>query len=173
MKILQAKWKPVREGRTEILHGDTSYNGALQILVDEIPMPKCRWIGRFIYGEEDGFCEVYEYIPGSTEAFGGATITIDFEDGQKENFKGSLWDPFRIPDTIPEHRCISITIDPKVMKQGRTFLSGKITKGLFDQIIDGLKETPEVKIWENAWSLPGRSSYQTSKPANPKGQELF
>jgi len=145
MKILKANWKPV-EHFTGILHGNQSYNGTLQLLVDEIPHDKMKFkkIGRFFYAEKDGYCRVYEHKNGTTDGFAGRTITLDIDGVGEMDFKGSLWDPWECPDTIPKYFNISVTIDPKAMETGHTFYSGKITWALAEEIIDSLNA--DVKI---------------------------
>ena len=144
MQILDVKWKSVDKRFTGILHGDRTYKGTLQLLVDKIPHPKCKWIGRFVYGEEDGFCRVYEWEPGSTRAFANSPITVHFEDGTTRVFVGDLWDPHHVSERVPDHRHISITTEQRVMNRGHTFYGGKITRALWDKLIDRVKLEREV-----------------------------
>ena len=133
MNILHAKWTPA-EGY-KILHGDRAYPGSLDIFVDAIPKVQFRWIGKYLYGEADGYCEIYEHRPGTTRAFGGRTITIHFEDGTTRDFIGSLWDPFSIPDTIPPIRHVGITDERNTWEGNGMWYSGKITLSLYQEIL--------------------------------------
>lgn len=142
MKVLKAEWK---DSDMRILHGDLSYKGSLDLLVDEIPEIEFEQIGNYFYGEKDGLVKCYKHIPGTKDGFGGRTITIKFKDGPTLDFKGCLWDPFSLSDKIPKHFCVGITTDPEVMERGYTFYAGKITWKLAQEIFESLNVNPDIK----------------------------
>ena len=146
MKILKKKWKPVdKRYNGGIICGHLTYNGKLQLLVDEIPDLEFERIGDYFYGEKEGYCNVYQYQKGTTNSFGGRTITLKIKGCGEIDFKGSLWDPHSCPNNIPQHRHVSITTLTDVFERGFTFQSGKITKKLFDKITKKLKAEIIIK----------------------------
>ena len=130
-----------------ILHGNKVYPGSLHLLVDEIPKVIYKKIGNYFYGEKDGFVSLYEHQKGTTDGFAGRTITLDIEGVGKKDFKGSLWDPFDLPDDIPKFFNVSITTDPEAMEIGHTFMAGKITWDLAISIFGDLGVNITLKKW--------------------------
>ncbi len=112
----------------------------LTLLVDKLPefTYKRLRFGNFYYGESDGFASILEHRRGTTRGCGGRTITLNMEDGSKREFKGSLWSPFKNPDTVPELWPASVTTDAEDMERGHTFYGYEIlaTKGreLLDEL---------------------------------------
>jgi hypothetical protein len=142
-KILKIQYKKSsymgHECRT--ISGHMSYDGMIQVLVDKIPLDfDHKRIGSYLYAEIDGFVSIYKHEPGTTSGFGGRKITLTVEGG-KVDYKGSLWDPFSVDnDNVPEYRAISITDDPKVMEDGHTFYHFYVTKKLYDELCNKLKD---------------------------------
>lgn len=56
------------------------------------------------------------------------------QDGTTKTFKGTLWDPYSVNDSIPDYRPCSITDDMNVFDIGHTFYSGKVTAELFKKL---------------------------------------
>ena len=137
MKILKSEWKP-SPNMGIIATGNMVYPGSLHLLVDEIPKVIFKKMGHFFYGEADGYVRLYKHEKGTTDGFGGRTITLNIEGVGEMDFKGCLWDPFSIPDDIPKFFCVGITTDPKAFERGHTYTAGKITWGLAKEIIDSL-----------------------------------
>jgi len=138
MQIIKVQWRPIKKPFNSILSGHQKSNGTMELLVDKIPKPKCDWIGDFIYGEEAGYCQIFEFKAGTIDGFGGRTIKIKFNDGAIRTFVGCLWDPFSVPNTVPKHRHVSVTTDPRVMDRGFTFSAGKITAELFSSLAEDI-----------------------------------
>lgn len=122
IKILKFQWRPTRK--------------AFKILVDKTPEFKYEQIGAFYYAETNNFVSVYEYKPGTKNGFAGAEITLKMKDGTLKTFKGSLWDPWKIPENIPPFRAVEITDSIDVYERGWTFCAGKITKQLYDELLE-------------------------------------
>lgn len=142
MRIIEAKLETLPKGH-KILHNGQDYNFRLKLLVDEIPKLTYRRIELdgtiYFYGEQEGYCDIYEYRPNSTGSFGGCPITLNIENCGQSTFTGCLWDPSRLHPLLPWTVSVAITTEPEVMQQGYTFIAGKITNKLFGEILNGLK----------------------------------
>jgi hypothetical protein len=95
MKVLKSKVEP--------------FNGKphLSILVDEFPELLYREIvcatGEiFFYAERDGLVGCYHYAPGSSDGYGGRSMTLKMQDGSERTFTGQLWNYWK-RHALPEY----------------------------------------------------------------------
>ncbi len=136
-KILEIRWKPAPEN-TRIMHfGDSS--GSLQVLVDEYPKFVYCKIDRFFYAQKDGFVDIFEWKPGTTRGFAGRKITLPMVSGSDRVFKGSLWDPYSVPENVPKFGSVSVTNEMKVWERGVTFYGYKMVADLYLELLEKAK----------------------------------
>ena len=136
-KVIKAK---ILNAGMNFISGKNVTKGTLNMLIDEYPSFVYHQIGNYFYAEtKDGFVSVYEYIPGSTDGFGGAEITLEMADGSSKSFKGSLWSPFSVKNpNVPDYKPAGITNDPDAYDRGYTFRSCDLTPGLYAEIISSI-----------------------------------
>jgi hypothetical protein len=128
----------------EVLQAKTyQFNGrpALKILVDRFPELTYREIRTaegetFFYAESGGLVSCYEYLPDSSEGYGGREIRLAMADGSERTFKGQLWNSWKrhARPEIPAHVEVSATDDAEVWERGYTFYAEAITKELAERL---------------------------------------
>lgn len=146
-KILDIQWKEASlyGHPCTLISGHLGYSGSLQLLLDRRPALEdftFKRYGNMFFAEVDSFVRIFRHEPGTTKGFAGSEYTLKFEDGE-HTFKGSLWDPTSFDNTsgVPEYRAVSITDDKDIMKKGYTFYAGYITKKLYDELMELVKNS--------------------------------
>lgn len=131
MNVLKVK---ILNADKKFLHGNKIVNGQLAVLVDSFATHRYKKYGAFYYSEVDGFVSIYEHKPRETDGFGGRLIKLQMEDGETLEFKGTLWDPFSIPENL-QSMPVVVTDDIEAFERGYTFYSYKCTPAKYKELI--------------------------------------
>jgi hypothetical protein len=107
----------------------------LEVLLSEFPNHRYKKLGQFYYSNVHGFMSVFEHNPKDNQGFAGRAFTLTMLNGEQKTFKGTLWDPWKVPKEI-DFQKISITTEKEVWERGFTFYSGKVDLLTYDYLIN-------------------------------------